>query len=101
MPSDVQVYNSLWGCGTGLFMLAVVWLLISNAWWRKALGDQLPPTDDDLKPPPTGDVHEFGPGLAEAHGRVTVFLKLLIVGYVLWTVGYVALHIAEFGFNAI
>jgi len=101
MPETVQLYNALWGLGTGLLTLGAIWLIINNAWWRKALGDEIPATDDTLKPPPSGEVHEFGPDLAEAHGRPTLFIKLLAVGFVIWAIGYVALIIAEFGFNVI
>lgn len=100
MPENIQLFNVIWGVGTGLLTVFVIWLIISNAWWRKPM-DVLPDTDESLRPPPAGEVHEYGEDLAEAHGRATTYIKVLAVAYVIWTIGYIALTIAEHGFNAI
>jgi len=89
MPVIQQLLAALWALGIGLVTITAIWLIVSNAWYRGAQGDHLPPTD--VRPTPIGMVEEYPEGLAEAHGRPTLFLKLLIIAYALWAVGYVVL----------
>ena len=89
MPQIQQLTAALWGLGVGLVTITAIWLVVSNAWYRMASGDHCP--SSDVKPTPIGIVEEYPEGLGEAHGRPTLFLKLLIVGYALWAIGYVAL----------
>jgi hypothetical protein len=87
MPLDQQWSAVLWGLGLGVTFIVGVWLVVANAWFRQANADRVPRTD--VHPDPIGTVDEYPEGLAEGHGRVTVFLKVYIVAFVLWTVGYV------------
>lgn len=91
MPLTQQLAASLWGLGIGTVFAIVIWLVVSNAWYRSATGNRIP--DADVKPMPIGMVEEYPDGLAEAHGGPTLFLKILIAAFVVWTVGYVAFFI--------
>lgn len=93
MPYQQQLVGMLWGLGLGTGLVTAVWLVVSNAWYRQATSDRIPETD--IKPGPVGTVEEYPEGLAEAHGRPTLFLKLWIVAYVLWAVGYVVIYMME------
>lgn len=88
MPVTEQLLAALWGLGIGAVLIVTVYLVVSNAWYRSATGDRIPETD--MKPSPIGMVDEYPEGLAEAHGGPTLFFKLLVAGYVVWLVGYVA-----------
>lgn len=88
MPVTEQVQAALWALGVGAAFVAVIWMVVSNAWYRKATEDRIPATD--VKPTPIGMVEEYPEGLAEAHGRPTLLMKLLILGFVVWTIGYTA-----------
>ena len=35
------------------------------------------------------DVEEFGDGVREGHGPLPIFFRLVVLGWVLWAVGYV------------
>lgn len=88
MPAGQQLTAALFGVGIGVVTIVAIWLVVSNAWYRTTHGEQ---PDVDLKPTPIGIVEEYPENLAEAHGRPTLFLQLLIVGYALWAIGYVVL----------
>jgi hypothetical protein len=87
MPVHQQLVGALWGVGLGLGLLVVIWLVVSNAWFRPATDDHMPETD--AKPDPVGLVDDYPEQLREAHGKPTLFLKLWIVAFVLWAAGYV------------
>lgn len=91
MPVRDQIVSALWGLGIGAAFVTTVWLVVSNAWYRKATEDRIPETD--VKPTPIGIVEEYPEGLAEAHGGPTTFLKVLIAAYVVWSIGYVVLFL--------
>jgi hypothetical protein len=93
MPLDQQWSAVLWGVGLGATFIVGVWLVVANAWFRKANADRIPSTD--LHPDPIGTVDEYPEGLAEGHGRVTVFLKVYIVAFIVWSVGYVYLFLTR------
>ena len=38
-------------------------------------------------------MHEYPEGIAEAHGPVPLIVKIIIVSFVLWTVGYVVVFV--------
>ncbi len=88
MPVEQQVSAILWGLGVGAIIIITIWLVVSNAWYRKATENRIPETD--VKPTPIGIVEEYPEGLAEAHGGPTIFLKALIVVFIGWTIGYIA-----------
>lgn len=87
MPAAQQISAVLWGLGFGTAFVVAVWLVVANAWFRKATADRIPTTD--ISPTPIGTVDEYPEGLGEAHGRVTLFLKAYIVFFLVWTVAYV------------
>lgn len=86
MPVTQQATAVLWGLGLGATLVVAVWLVVANAWFRKATPDRIPTTD--VWPDPIGIVDEYPEELGEAHGRVTLFLKAYTVFFVVWTVGY-------------
>jgi len=86
MPATQQLYSALWALAIGLVFAAAIWLVVSNAWYRKATENRIP--DTDVKPTPIGMVEEYPEGLAEAHGGPTLFLKVLIVAFAVWAVAY-------------
>lgn len=88
MPLSDQWAAAIWGVGLGGLLIAAVWLVVSNAWFRKALADRIPSAD--VRPDPIGTVDEYPDGLGEAHGRVTLFLKAYVVLFVIFAVVYVA-----------
>ena len=90
MPASLQWWNTLEAIGLFVIWAAGVWMVVSNAWWRKAIGDVVP--EADIKPTPIGTVEEYPEGLAEAHGSPPLALKIFIVLWVFWTIGYVALY---------
>lgn len=87
MPLDQQWTAALWGLGLGITFIVAIWLVVANAWYRKATSDRIPTTD--IHPDPIGTVDEYPEGLGEAHGNVTLFIKAYIVFFVIWTIGYV------------
>jgi len=91
MPLDQQWSAALWGVGLGLTFIVAVWLVVANAWFRKATEDRIPSAD--VSPDPIGTVDEYPEGLGEAHGNVTLFLKAYIVLFVLWSIGYVVIFV--------
>lgn len=93
MPATQQLYSALWGLGIGAVFAVTIWLVVSNAWYRKATENRIPETD--VKPTPIGIVEEYPDGLAEAHGGPTLFLRVLVVAFVLWTIGYVVLFVTR------
>jgi len=88
MPAAQQWSAALWGIGVGIASVIGVWLVVAGAWFRKPAGDTIPVSD--TTPEPLGEVHDYPEGLAEAHGPVPIVLKVTIVLFIIWTVGYVA-----------
>lgn len=88
MPATQQLSAILWALGIGTVFAVTTWLVVSNAWYRHATENRIPETD--VKPTPIGIVEEYPDGLAEAHGGPTLFLKVLMVAFVVWTAGYIA-----------
>lgn len=88
MPAHQQLVAALWGVGLGVGLVVIIWLVVSNAWFRSATGDQVP--EGYVTPDPVGMVDEYPEELKEAHGKPTLFLKLWILVFVLWAIGYVA-----------
>ncbi|MHB9150755.1 MAG: hypothetical protein ACYC33_11905 [Thermoleophilia bacterium] len=93
MPVHQQLMGTLWGVGLGLGLIVVIWLVVSNAWFRAATGDEVP--EGDVTPDPVGMVDEYPEELKEAHGKPTLFLKLWIVAFVLWAIGYVVIFLLQ------
>lgn len=87
MPMEQQTAAWVWGISLGLGSVVAIWLVVANAWFRKATEDRIPATD--IHPDPIGTVDEYPEGLGEAHGRVTLFMKAYILFFVVWTAGYV------------
>lgn len=93
MPVHQQLVGALWGVGLGIGLVVVIWLVVSNAWFRAATDDRMPETD--VKPDPVGPVDDYPQELREAHGKPTLFLKLWMLAFVLWAVGYVAMFLIQ------
>jgi hypothetical protein len=93
MPVHQQLVGALWGLGLGVALVVVIWLVVSNAWFRSATNDRVP--DTDVKPDPIGPVDEYPGELKEAHGKPTLFLKLWIAAFAAWAVGYVVISLVQ------
>jgi hypothetical protein len=89
MPVHQQLAAALWGVGLGVGLVVLIYLVVSNAWFRAATDDEIP--EFDVKPDPVGPVIDYPEELAEAHGGTTLFLKLWIAAFVAWAVRYVVI----------
>jgi len=95
MPASEQLEAALGALGVGAAMILVVYLVVTNAWFRKATNDRAP--EQDPLPAPVEPIHDYPDGLAEAHGPVPFLLKLIIAAFVVWTIGYVFVYFTRFG----
>lgn len=95
MPVNEQLEAALGALGVGAAMILVVYLVVSNAWFRKATNDRVP--ERDPLPASIEPVHDYPEGLSEAHGPVPFLIKLITVAFVLWAVGYVVVYFTRFG----
>jgi hypothetical protein len=93
MPSNLQWWNAFEAVGLFILWGAGVWMVISNAWWRNATGDDA--TNTEVQPTPIGIVEEYPEGLSEAHGSPPTALKLFIGIWAIWAVGYVVLYFVK------
>jgi hypothetical protein len=91
MPASQQLAAALWGLGVGAALIIVIWATVRGGWFRKPLvGD---PRADDSMPEPVEPVHEYADGLSEAHGPVPLVVRVVIITFVLWAIGYVVLFV--------
>jgi hypothetical protein len=91
MPVSQQIASVLWGLGVGTALIVVVWATVLGGWFRKPLvGD---PRDEASLPEPVQPVHDYADGLSEAHGPVPLVVRLVILGFVVWAIGYVVLFV--------
>jgi hypothetical protein len=88
MPLAQQSGAIWWSLGVGTAFIIVIYYLIRSAWFRKAGGTVVPVSDS--YPEPADPVHEYPEGLAEAHGKVPVIIKIIIVSFLVFLVYYVA-----------
>jgi hypothetical protein len=88
MPLSQQTGAIWWALGVGTAFIVIIYFVISSAWFRKAGADKVPATDP--LPEPVEPVHEYPEGLAEAHGKVPMVLKIVIVSFLVFLVYYVA-----------
>lgn len=95
MPAHLQWWNTLEAIGIFALWAVGLTMVINTAWWRKGNGDSIP--EKEVQPGPIGIVDEYPEGLAEAHGQVTLGVKLFIALWVIWTVGYVAIYFLRQG----
>ena len=65
--------------------------MIAGGWARRT--GATPHVDGASVPEPVAPVHDYPEGLSEAHGPVPIIVTLIIVSFVLWTVGYVVLFV--------
>lgn len=91
MPASQQISAVLWGLGVGITTIVVIYVVIAGSWFRKPVGEALP--DADATPEPVAPVHEYPEGIEEAHGKVPMINKLIMVSFVLWAIGYVVLFV--------
>lgn len=87
MPYEQQLQGVLWALGVGLIMLVVIYMTVRSGWFRKGANDVVPA--EDVTPSADEPVHHYPEGLAEAHGRVPVILKIIIAGYLVFLVWYI------------
>lgn len=92
MPETWQLARALWGFGLGTALFVMVYLIFWNGRWRPPAGDIAPP-EMDPTPKSAGPVTDFPEGLQEASGGVTSFLKVFMIVYAIWVVGYVVVFV--------
>lgn len=95
MPVQEQLEAALGALGVGAATILAIYLVVSNAWFRKATNDRVP--DTDPLPASVEPVHDYPEGLSEAHGPVPLALKLMTAAFVLWAIGYVVVYFTRFG----
>jgi hypothetical protein len=91
MPTSQQIAASVWGLAVGLGFLVIIYMTVRSGWFRKAGNDVVP--EKEALPEPTPPIHEYPEGLEEAHGNVPAVLKIVIVGYIVFLVAYVAIFL--------
>jgi hypothetical protein len=91
MPIDWQIARALWGLGLLTVFFVMIYVIFRDGWFRGAIGDRTPETD--VEPKPQGEITEFPESLEEASAPSTVFMRLLIISYIIWAIGYVALFL--------
>lgn len=96
MPAYQQISAVVWGISVGIAMIVVVMSVIRGGWFRKPGGMTL--LESDMFPEPTQPVHDYPDDISEAHGRVPLIVRVVIVSFLVWTVIYV-LMFARAGFN--
>jgi hypothetical protein len=91
MPASQQIAAVLWGFGVGIALIVVIYATVRGGWFRKPLvGD---PRDELPMPEPVQPVHDYADGMSEAHGPVPLIVKLVIIGFTLWAIGYVVVFV--------
>lgn len=91
MPVSQQVAAALWGLGVGIALIAIVYTTVRSGWFRKPLlGD---PLSQETVPKPVEPVHDYADGISEAHGPVPLIVKLVIISFTVWAIGYVVLFV--------
>lgn len=91
MPIAQQTAGVWWGLGVGLAFAVIIYFTVRSGWYRKSTLGRVP--DVDTPPESVGDVHEYPEGLMEGHGRVPLVIKLIIAGFIVFLVYYVATFI--------
>ncbi len=92
MPWEEQVEAVLWGLGVGAAIIVVIWAVIAGGWSRRTGAVAVAEGADHI-PEPVAPVHDYPEGITEAHGPVPLIVKLIVVSFVLWAVGYVVLFV--------
>ncbi len=91
MPVSQQIAAALWGLGVGTALIIIIWATVRGGWFRKPLvGD---PRAETSMPEPVQPVHDYAEGISEAHGPVPLIVWLVIIGFTIWTIGYVVLFV--------
>ncbi len=92
MPWEEQIEAVLWGLGVGAAIVVAIWAVIAGGWSRRT-GATAVAEGGDHVPEPVAPVHEYPEGITEAHGPVPLIVKIIMVSFVLWAVGYVVLFV--------
>ena len=87
MPQSQQLAASLWALGVGILLYLVIHYTVASGWFRKAGNGAMPA--EDVLPDVAEPVHRYPDGLEEAHGKVPLIIKGIIVGYVVFLIFYV------------
>jgi hypothetical protein len=91
MPASQQIASVLWGLGVGTALIIVIYATIRGGWFRKPHVGDVP--IDEMTPRPIEPVHDYPEGISEAHGPVPLIVKIVIVSFTLWAIGYVVLFV--------
>lgn len=91
MPAYQQLVAVLWSLGIGAALIAIIYVTVSGGWFRRQTVDA---ASESLEyPEPVQPIHEFPEGIAEANGPVPMIVKLVVIGFGLWAIGYVVLFV--------
>ena len=102
MPASQQIAAVLWGLGVGVALIVIIYATIRGGWYREPLvghprdQDSLPeahPADEDSRPAVLGQVHDYPDEISEAHGPVPLVVRIVIISFVFWAIGYVVLFV--------
>jgi hypothetical protein len=91
MPAWMQIEAAFFGISVGILLFAMVWLIVSDGYFRKAIYDVAP--ESDPCPAPVGDVEDFPGGIEEASAPPTRFITVLIGAFIVWSIGYVGWYL--------
>lgn len=92
MPWAEQIEAIWWGLGVGAAIIIAIWAVIVGGWSRRT-GATISPEGENTFPEPVQPVHDYAEGLSEGHGPVPLIVKVIMVSFVVWAVGYVALFV--------
>jgi preprotein translocase subunit SecY len=92
MPWAEQIEAVWWGLGVGAAIIIVIWAVIVGGWSRRT-GAVVGPHGESTAPEAISPVHDYPEGISEGHGPVPLIVKVIIVTFVVWAVGYVVLFV--------
>jgi len=91
MPIDWQWARVLWGFGLGFLFLAMIYIIQRDGWFRGPVGERAPETD--IQPRTEGKVEDFPEGIEEGGGHTTAWVRVYIIAFIVWAIGYVVLFL--------
>ena len=92
MPWAEQIEAVWWGLGVGAAIIFAIWAVIAGGWSRRT-GAILSSEGENVAPEAVPPIHDYPEGISEAHGPVPLIVKVIMVSFVVWAVGYVVLFV--------
>ncbi len=94
MPWAEQIEAVWWGLGVGAAIIIAIWAVIVGGWSRRT-GAVLSAEGENAVPEAIEPVHDYPEGISEGHGPVPLIVKVIIVTFVIWAVGYVVVFVTR------